>query len=777
MHAIQNMCIHTNTHAHHYQRAKRYQGRARYRSRRKTSYWWHRMRRAKVGGASQMRYLKHLDKSYKYLLAKYQHRMAYWKGHLAKARFGSYKWSKYSLYYYRYTHKVAHWMYWRALFYKRFRRFFKSSSKEYKDYTAKYESHLKERKALSDAYLKEAAGWVGKLNHKSWGYRYWSRWTKRYGARYTRYRSPVKDLRTAERAWWALRRSSYKDAKYRAAFTAMKTKRDVVLGKYIKAGARWAKIRAKYAKRKTGKTYQHAFKREMFYQYYLWREYHRGAVFTHYAMRYKVDRKSSWYRKLSAEYKSNLMGMYNVYRTIMSGTKLHIKGYSRRSYQYRYWYRWYRWGSSHAKRYRRQYSAQKKRSSTRRRSSLWHNKYKSAKYWRYYKRVWSLWLRVWVKYHKRLNYYRARLHRAKLGSAQWRREFYRTMRYQGRVVHWIAYWINFQRKLQRVYTKKGTSQFASAQRTIDAWKKYRHNWYKLFGRRVTYWFNRLTKAKKTNTYSYRVVRRYNTRYGGRKSRSTIIKELRAVERKVYYSKKPDGGDVTKMEGLRKQYVALIDAGVKKWTAYIDKETKGSKRHIWGYRRFFWYSYWGIKEYKRGYTIASAKRLAKEKAANWKETHARLYALFARFEADRKGLYKRSWLYRALTGTEYVMRKRFAVFLNPAKKFEKGSWPGGWCYPLDDACKKLGVTDNLCGQCVADGKGWKLVNDKAGLRWGGKSFDDNQNGKGTIQAQNICALAAYGNKVSSLAHTHTHTHTHTHAHASLCGALAAGCRGW
>ena len=62
MHAIQNMCIHTNTHAHHYQRAKRYQGRARYRSRRKTSYWWHRMRRAKVGGKNQMRYLKHLDK-------------------------------------------------------------------------------------------------------------------------------------------------------------------------------------------------------------------------------------------------------------------------------------------------------------------------------------------------------------------------------------------------------------------------------------------------------------------------------------------------------------------------------------------------------------------------------------------------------------------------------------------------------------------------------------------------------------------------------------------
>ena len=40
-----------------------------------------------------------------------------------------------------------------------------------------------------------------------------------------------------------------------------------------------------------------------------------------------------------------------------------------------------------------------------------------------------------------------------------------------------------------------------------------------------------------------------------------------------------------MSAKRKEYVALIDAGVKKWTAYIDKEKKGSKRYIWGYRRF------------------------------------------------------------------------------------------------------------------------------------------------------------------------------------------------
>ena len=40
-----------------------------------------------------------------------------------------------------------------------------------------------------------------------------------------------------------------------------------------------------------------------------------------------------------------------------------------------------------------------------------------------------------------------------------------------------------------------------------------------------------------------------------------------------------------MSAKRKEYIALLDAGVKKWTAYIDKEKKGSKRYIWGYRRF------------------------------------------------------------------------------------------------------------------------------------------------------------------------------------------------
>lgn len=77
--------------------------------------------------------------------------------------------------------------------------------------------------------------------------------------------------------------------------------------------------------------------------------------------------------------------------------------------------------------------------------------------------------------------------------------------------------------------------------------------------------------------------------------------------------------------------------------------------------------------------------------------------------------------------------------------QAGSWPRGYCTLPDKTCTDLGITDNLCGQCtqLPDG-GFKLYN-KHGLRFNGASFDDNQNGVGTYQAQNICMLAKYGNK--------------------------------
>ena len=78
-------------------------------------------------------------------------------------------------------------------------------------------------------------------------------------------------------------------------------------------------------------------------------------------------------------------------------------------------------------------------------------------------------------------------------------------------------------------------------------------------------------------------------------------------------------------------------------------------------------------------------------------------------------------------------------------FKKAGWPLGYCHPLSSGCKKLGIMDNLCGECTAlPGGGFQLKESKAGLRFAGASFDDNQNGKGTYQAMNICSLARYGN---------------------------------
>jgi len=73
------------------------------------------------------------------------------------------------------------------------------------------------------------------------------------------------------------------------------------------------------------------------------------------------------------------------------------------------------------------------------------------------------------------------------------------------------------------------------------------------------------------------------------------------------------------------------------------------------------------------------------------------------------------------------------------------WPNKACYPIDKACTDLGVKDNLCGKCQKTAIGYKLVNYEAGLRFAGASFDDNEVGKGTVQARNICILSRYGNK--------------------------------
>ena len=66
--------------------------------------------------------------------------------------------------------------------------------------------------------------------------------------------------------------------------------------------------------------------------------------------------------------------------------------------------------------------------------------------------------------------------------------------------------------------------------------------------------------------------------------------------------------------------------------------------------------------------------------------------------------------------------------------DTGTWPTRACYPRDQTCIDLGVTDNLCGKCEKTATGYKLVNKEAGLRYAGASFDDNENGEGSNQVR-------------------------------------------
>jgi hypothetical protein len=68
---------------------------------------------------------------------------------------------------------------------------------------------------------------VSKLKDTDDGKKYWLRWTKRVSERYDRYRVAVKDLRDKELAFWKMRKASYKDENFRAAYTAMKVARIV----------------------------------------------------------------------------------------------------------------------------------------------------------------------------------------------------------------------------------------------------------------------------------------------------------------------------------------------------------------------------------------------------------------------------------------------------------------------------------------------------------------------------------------------------------------------
>ena len=55
-----------------------------------------------------------------------------------------------------------------------------------------------------------------------------------------------------------------------------------------------------------------------------------------------------------------------------------------------------------------------------------------------------------------------------------------------------------------------------------------------------------------------------------------------------------------------------------------------------------------------------------------------------------------------------------------------------------------IKDNQCATCTALPNGGVRLENEKGLRFNGASYDDNEIGKGSYQAMNICMLAKYGN---------------------------------
>ena len=94
-------------------------------------------------------------------------------------------------------------------------------------------------------------------------------------------------------------------------------------------------------------------------------------------MKKNVERTSSWFKKLDKEFQSNNVGQGIVYQTVLGQTNLFLMSQNPRSALYRYYKRWNLWAAKHYFKYRRWYSAAKKRSVARRRGALWHYNYKS----------------------------------------------------------------------------------------------------------------------------------------------------------------------------------------------------------------------------------------------------------------------------------------------------------------------------------------------------------------------------------------------------------------
>eukprot|EP00960_Hanusia_phi_P041489 755020-Hanusia_phi.AAC.6 len=632
-------------------RIGRARGRARYRSRRRTYYWFHRFYNLKVGSERSNKAREHIEKYYNRVLNFYKGRMEYWKGKLEKYRPGYHHW-RHAMYHYRsYNRRLLHWYAWWINFHKKWSNMYSTSSSEYKNIRSEMAQVQDTKKKAAEEFMNTVKTWVGKLPNNSAAYNYWNRYYTRYSQRSTTYRQPLREMYQLERSWWAVRKKGYKDEEFLNAWKAMRRSQENVMEILEKRENEYSKKLLAERKHKRSRQYRYYFRRMLWYSYYRWNVLRRRSYWSRWMMKYgSVDKSAYFYKKLWRDYKKTRYQMYAIYNTMI--TKLHqrLHELNKGSRWWRYWYRWYRWARYKKKAFLRWRSSYSKRKSARTRTMLWSHKYRSQEYMRVYARIWKYWLRMWQFYTKRMVRWRnAVAHTRPAGSKRWRRDYYRMMRYQGRMLYWMGWWIRFTRKRQRVFTKHGTSEYNALERSIAAWTNWRSRWREAFTRRINYWRGKM----KSGTVGHRLVERYWKLYGGRETYRDILRTLRQEEHKC---------DGDKMKDYRSKLVKVYDEYAKKWEDRLSKYKKASRRYIWSFRHMFWYKYYGMREFRRGLRIAIKNKNQDRIDFNKKNGHERLEWLINRLEADKKGLTSRAWWYRVMRGTEIWLKVHYKLFL-------------------------------------------------------------------------------------------------------------------
>lgn len=618
----------------------------------RSAYWYHRFHKLRAGSTRWSHALKRMQWYYTRTRDSYKRWTAHWKGKLGVRRAGSRRWWYAFRRYRAYNRHLIHLYYWWMKFDARYRRFYKAGSAEYNAVNADREATRQEKDAAVKDYIATMQLYVGKIDQSKYARVYGkvNSFYMRYQKRYSTYRNPVKELRVAEHAWWALRATAQTDAGYLSAWNNMIAKREAVLKAYDGADANYRNKMAQY-KNHRSRGYRYWFRRSILYRYYKWREMHRGAWFVRYRLRHGLTRGSQAYVNIENMWRNEWGRMALLYKNMKIRLRGRLHELSRRSREYQYWYRWYRWAVYKTRRYYRWKTAYARRRLARWRTAFWSYKYGDAQYVRRLRHVWSYWLRRWKNYIARMNRWRAAVRRHKLGHRAWRYSFRRSMRYAARGLKWIGWWIRFTRRRQRVFTKQGDGNYERLEKEVAAWSAFRTKYVGVVSARVKYWRGRLHSGSR----AYRLVNIYYKTYSGRETWRSVYRTLRAEEYKAWRG----SPDWAKIKEYRAKLVAFFDEHAKKWDDYVAKQPKASRKYIYGYRHMFWWKYYGLREYKRGWKIATAKKDQATADSDKAEAKKRYEELAGRLTKDQDGLVHSSWLYRALRGTVYWLGKYYA----------------------------------------------------------------------------------------------------------------------